>query len=325
MGCVEWGREGPGRLISNCLHPDSRTVIAQSRRRWLPATICAACFCAFASVSAAPQQPAPAVTAQVRLPGVAPVTWTETAVAHEVEIISEDGTAPLQYREHKVDEKGDVTREVIESRQGTVARLIERNGRPLTAEDDAAERDRLQAILSSPSDFLKHHKRDNSTRDDTLQLVKLMPKAMLYTYTLNQPQRPHANGTEVVLDFHPNPAFKPPSMEADLLTGLEGRIWVDPKTGHMTRVEGRVIHPVSFGWGFVGKIYPGGTIDLEPVDASQDRWIYAQLNTHLNLRVIIKSIAMNETMTRTDFRPLAAPVDFQQAVRLLLAMPFPTR
>ena len=50
------------------------------------------------------------------------------------------------------------TRDIIESNDGTVARLILRDGRPLTDEEDKAERQRLNDMLASPSDFAKHIK-----------------------------------------------------------------------------------------------------------------------------------------------------------------------
>ena len=287
-------------------------------------------FLALASALLACSRPAP-VRAAVQTPPTAlppgtPRSWAEQAAANEIGIIDDDGKAPLRYRVRKVDAKGDTTREIVETRQGNVARLIERNGQPITAAEDTAEKDRLNAILAAPDDFIKHHKRDLSTRDDTLQLVRLMPQALIYTYAPGQPQLQGTDSPQVVLDFHPDPAFKPPTMLDDLLTGIEGRLWIDARSHRMIRIEGRVLHPVNFGWGFVARIYPGGSIQFEQANPGGDRWVYSHLVEHLTVRaMMVKTIPENNQMTASDFHLLPAPVSFQEAIHLLLAMPIPLR
>lgn len=161
------------------------------------------------------------------LTGTPPRSWAEAAAVNEQHIINDDGSFPLRYRLRKVDAKNDVMRDIIETKQGTVARLVQRNGQPLTAKEDAAERARLTAMLDSPSDFIKHHKRDNAAREYSIDLVREMPRAMIYTYTPDQPQRPNTTEPEVVIDFTPDPHYKPPTLIADILTGLQGRLWID--------------------------------------------------------------------------------------------------
>jgi len=255
-----------------------------------------------------------------------PNSWAEAATFNEVKVISREGQIPLRFRQHKVDAKGDTTREVIESKDGNVARLVERNGQPLTAAEDADERDRLMEDIASPEDFMKHEKRDNATRDDVLQLVRLMPRAMIYSYTPGQPQTGAKEGQEVVLDFHPDPAFRPPTMYAEMLTGLEGRVWIDAQSKCITRIEAHVLRPVNFGFGVLAKIFPGGTVELEQTRATGDRWAYSHVDEHLTARVLlVKTVPENSTITSSDFRPMSSLLPYQDAIRLLLAMPVALR
>ncbi|WP_146072001.1 hypothetical protein [Bryocella elongata] len=254
-----------------------------------------------------------------------PQVWADAAVAHELKVIDDDGTQPLRFRVHKIDAKSDTVRVEVETKLGAVARLVERNGRPLTVAEDLAEQERLRGVMGRPEEFVRHHKRDAGTRQDTIELVKLMPRAMLFTYAAGQPQWKGFAGQQVSIDFRPNPAFHPPSMAADMLTGLEGRLWIDARSGRMVRVEARVLKPVSFGWGIVGKIYPGGTLALEQANPAGERWVYSNLDMHLNMRVVVKSLAMNDRMVASDFEALPGPVSMQDAVQMLLAMHVPTR
>ena len=110
-----------------------------------------------------------------------PRTWAEAGVANQENILKEGYGIPLRYRLHKSDAHGSSTREVSESREGTVSRTLEREGRPLTAEEDRAERDRLNGILADPDAFARHRRHEGAGRSYALQLIQAMPAAMLWT------------------------------------------------------------------------------------------------------------------------------------------------
>ena len=257
------------------------------------------------------------------MPAGPPNSWVDAAVRNELALIA-DNHHPMRYLLRTVDRRGDRTREVIESIQGNVARLVQRDGRPITANEDAAERSRLNDILTSPDDFLKHQQRDRAGRTYANQLIKLLPQAGLYTYTPGQPQPPGATSLQIVIDFQPNPAFHPPTMIAELLTGLKGRVWIDARTATMTRIEGDVLHPVNFGWGVVAHIYPGGHIEFEQTCVDGKRWIYSHLDENLTVReMMLKTVNDKTRMNAWNFQFLAHPISFQEAVHTLLAEQIP--
>lgn len=256
-------------------------------------------------------------------PSGTPLSWVQAAADNEIHIINQDGT-PVRYVVRKIDAKGDTTREMIETRQGNVARLIQRNAQPLTPEEDAAERVRLQAILDSPDDFIKHHKHDESNRQMSRDLVSLLPQAMIHSYAPGQPQIPGA--PQVVIDFHPDPNFQPPTALSKVLTGIEGRAWIDAKSKRVIRIEGHILKPVSFGWfGMLGSVSEGGTLTLEQVNAGNDRWVYSRLDEQLSTRVVWKAVPVSDRMTASDFKLLPAPLTFQEAVRTLLSELIPLK
>jgi hypothetical protein len=200
--------------------------------------------------------------------------------------------------------------------------MVERDGKPLSPDQDAAERARLNDILKSPQDYLKHEERGGAARNYSIQLLKLMPSAMIYTYASDQPQPSADASRQVVIDFRPDPAFHPPTMISEVLTGLAGRIWIDSRTRTFTRIEGHVLRPVNFGWGFVAKIYPGASIKLEQKLVGGKRWVFSHLDEDLTIRaVMLHTVADKTSMTAWNFELLPAPMSFQQAVRSLLATP----
>lgn len=266
------------------------------------------------SVTAGPEAPLPSGT---------PNSWVEGAVRNELALI-EDEKHPIRYLVRTVNRKGDITRDLIESSQGNVARLIQRDGKPITAAEDAAERSRLNSILTSPDDFLKHQQREGAGRTYAIQLIKLLPQAGLYSYTPGQPQLPGSTSPQVVIDFKPNPAFHPPSMVAELLTGFKGRVWIDARTGTMTRIEGDVIRPVNFGWGFVARIYPGGHLELEQTLVEGKRWAYSHVDENVTVREVMLHTVNDKTkMSAWNFQMLSSPMSYQDAVHTLLARQIP--
>ncbi len=278
-------------------------------------------------------QTAPKLWAQAQLAPSAqdlslpPVRWAEAGAAMEEHIVNYDESAPLRYRVRKVDAKGETVREVIESKEGSVARLLERNGQPLTADENEAEKARLQAILDSPDAFLRHLRREAGSRSYAIELLRNMPKAMQWTYVPGQPQLPGATMPAVVLDFKPDPKFKPPSLIAEGLTGIAGRVWVDSASHCVTRIQGSILHTVDFGWGGVlARVKEGGYIELEQGRANDRRWLYSHLVEHITIREVLVHTTEEDTQANViAVQSLPGPVSFQDAVHILLAMPAPTR
>jgi hypothetical protein len=252
-------------------------------------------------------------------------SWTIDTAANEL-IALHHKDSYLRYRMHILNEKGNQVRDIIESKDGTVARLILRDEKPLTDEEDHAERQRLNDMLASPSAFARHVRNGDSERKLADKLIPLMPDAMLYSYVPGQPQTSGNGGSpEVVLDFKPNPKFSPPNTEAEALTGLEGRIWIDAKTHYLVRMEGTIFRPVNFGWGMLAHIYPGGKLVLDQTNAGNGRWIFTHFSMHLSARALmLKTINVNSTVEAGSFQTLGA-IGYQEAIRMLLDTSQPAR
>ncbi len=253
--------------------------------------------------------------------------WAVDCANNEVLVIQHPGSY-LRYRFHEVDEKGDRVRDQIETPEGTVARLIERDGRPLTADEDAAERDRLKALVDSPSDFARHVRHEDENKKIGVRLIRMMPDAMLWSYAPGQPQLPNqpaGSPAMLVLDFKPNPKWSAPDFESEPLTGLEGRVWIDARARRMVRLEGNLFHAVNIGWGMVAHIYPGGTVSLQQTNATGERWIVAHIVEQLTVRALmVKNVKQRLVYDATDFQAVPA-MKYQEAVRMLLDSPLPSR
>jgi hypothetical protein len=250
-------------------------------------------------------------------------TWATKIAANEITIINHPGSY-LRYRQRLIDAKGDELRDVIETREGTVARLIMRDNRPLTPEEDQNERERLNSLLTHPNDFAKHVKNQAESKKIAVDVIKLMPDAMLYSYAPGQPQTPNASDLEVVLDFAPNPAFHPPNLYSEALLGLRGRIWIDAQTKQIVRIEADIFQSINWGWGMLAHIYPGGKVDLEQTAASGLRWNMTQFHEQVTVKALmVKTLKVHSEGESCCFQALPGPMNYTDAVRQLLATPLP--
>ena len=113
-------------------------------------------------------------------------------------------------------------------------------------------------------------------------------------------------------------------MEAEPLTGLEGRVWVDPRTRDMVRLEGKLTRSVNIGWGIVAHLYPGGTVTLQQANVGGQRWIVEHIVEQLNLRALmVKTVHQRLVFDTADYQPVST-MSYQQAIKILLDTPLPT-
>jgi hypothetical protein len=257
---------------------------------------------------------------------LSPKGWAEDAARNEVKVVQFDRFY-LRYVAHLSNARGLQVRDVLESHDGTVARLISKDGRPLTPEEDAAERSRLQTMLDNPAAFAKHVKGDVSGKKMAVDMIKMMPDAMIFTYVPGQPQtgRAGAHAPEVVLDFKPNPQWTPPNMTSEALTGFQGRLWIDSESHTMVKLDGDIFQGINFGFGMVAHIYPGGKVSLEQTNAGQQHWIFSHFEEHVTVRALmVKTLRENTEITSSDFH-MVPSMTYQEAIHMLLDTPLTTR
>ncbi len=75
-----------------------------------------------------------------------------------------------------------------------------------------------------------------------------------------------------VLEATPRPGYVPPNRETRVLTGMQGKLWIDTKTFQWVKVEAEVIHPVWIE-GFLARVDPGTRFELEYAPVSDDVWL----------------------------------------------------
>ena len=225
------------------------------------------------------------------------------------------GKHPFRYRLRKTDDKGVTTKEIIETSDGDVARLLSRDDKPLPPDVEKAELDRLDNLLAHPEIQARRHKREqeDSGRADTM--IKLLPTAFNYTY-LGVVEG--LGGPAYRLSFVPNPNFNPPSREAEVYHGMAGELWIDVREKRMSKFDAHLISDVDFAWGFAARLNKGGTILVEQKDVGDGHWEAVNFKLNLTGKILMmKTLDMKTLEEASDFVAVPPGTDFRGAVEIL--------
>jgi hypothetical protein len=99
---------------------------------------------------------------------------------------------------------------------------------------------------------------------------------------------------------------------------MAGEVWIDQAQERLTRLDAHLISNVDFGWGILGKLDEGGTIQIEQADIGGGNWQLTSLK--LNLRgkaLMVKTLNIQITEHASHFSPVPAGIDYRQAIQLL--------
>lgn len=224
---------------------------------------------------------------------------------------------PYRFTLHKIDDGKITTKEIIETKDGDVARLIAINDKPLPPKLEAKEIQRLQTLLADPSIQEHRRKREQEDAKHANEIVRLLPTAFIYKF-LGIAQGP--SGPCYRLSIEPNPNFEPPDRQAAVLHGMAGEIWIDQKQERMVELNVHLVSDVDFGWGVLGKLYKGGTILVKQKDVGQDHWEQYKLRLNLTGKILmLKSLVINTKEDESNFAPVPADWTYQDAVKALLS------
>jgi hypothetical protein len=199
---------------------------------------------------------------------------------------------------------------VVETGVGKVRMLLEEDGRPLSPQREAQERGRLARIVADPEAFARSSQTLKDDETHALRMLHLLPSAFRVSDVREA-------GGELHIDFAPDPAYAPQSMEERVLHGMSGTVLIDAKALRLHSITGKLPQDVSIGFGLLATIRAGSSFattrdPLEPPD-----WKTAELDTDVNGRAIFfKTIAQKEHTEHSNFSRVRNYIDVTQAVAL---------
>jgi len=204
------------------------------------------------------------------------------------------------------------TREVVETKSGSLERLIAIAGRPLTAGQQRDETERILRLSHNTEEQLRLeqiHKRDAEQCDTFLKMV---PEAFLFEYA-------GESGSLTKLVFKPNPAFRPFSREGKVLHEMAGEIWVDAKQQRLVSITGQLIDDVKFAGGLLGHLEKGGQFAVKRTEVAPAQWEVTEMAVNMRGKALFfKTISVQQKELHRNFERVPDDLTISDAVALLL-------
>ncbi len=223
---------------------------------------------------------------------------------------------PVRYVLRKTDGDHETTKEIIETKDGDVARLIAVNGKPLTTEQEQAEMNRLDTLAAHPEMQERRHKGEQKDAARVDQLVGMLPDSEIYKL---EGMVACGTGECYRLSFTPNPEFQPPDLEADVLRGFSGEVWIEKTQQRLVRLDAHLVREVTIGFGILGRLDKGGTLQLQQELAPNvQQWQPTVLKMNLSGKALmVKTVKINIEEVASGFAPVPAGIGYREAIVML--------
>ncbi len=231
------------------------------------------------------------------------------ALERAAQIESEDHESSFRLRARRISEKlgddGQVKQreesvyEVFPVEGRWFERMVEKNGRPLSDEEEAEETRRQRRFAEK----IRRGKDPDAKRQQVRLDRELVDK---YDWKL-QPQQALDGRTCYVLAFRPRNDDLPVRNRMDYaLNKAEGELWIDTERFEVARVRFELKEKVRLWWGILGAIWSAqGLVERRPV--SERTWLPRQFEMYLNGRILFSSLHRREEIHWTDIRPVQLP------------------
>jgi hypothetical protein len=159
-------------------------------------------------------------------------------------------------------------------------------------EQDSAEVARTARSTEAPGERARRvEKYERQIRRNRL-LLEQLPYAFDFTSEGTQT----SDGFDAyVIRATPKREYRPTSNEAEVLTGMEGRLWIEQHSFQWIKVEATVVHPVSIE-SFVASVEPGTRFFLAQRPAAAGVW----LPTHFTMRTRARFLFVFRQRTDVD-------------------------
>jgi hypothetical protein len=254
------------------------------------------------SVSEAPEQRP--------LPALAPFLDEVRTNLHSDEYLLDQYTFTEKHVERQLDSKGGVSKVATETYEvypslepgHTYRRLVEKDGKPLTAEELASEdrkHEKKMAEISTPEAQAKREaKRAESRRGEdsaVRQLFEIYDIAMLG-------REPVDGRSAILLEFRPKPGIDPAGRAGKILKTFAGRAWIDEADKQLVRVDAELVDTLSFGL-VLARFQKGSRASILRRKINDEIWLPASARFTGSARVLlVKGIRMDATSEYSDYR-----------------------
>jgi len=227
------------------------------------------------------------------------------------ELKFQDDHTNWMYRLEKEQYGKKQVKEIIETREGSLSRLLSINDRPLNAKQQEEEDQRVRELMTSRGAQKKLRRALDAETLQGRRLFKMLPDAFVFNYA-------GGDGNLVKLSFRPNPSFHPPSLEARVFHDMEGEMWVDCRQERLAAFDGHLTQTVKFGFGLLGHLDKGGHFEVRQAEVVPGHWDMTTLSLEMTGKALLfATVDVQKKENHRDFHRVSDDLTLTQAAEIL--------
>ncbi len=243
-------------------------------------------------------------------PAISADDLVRAVVANELKAQGES-RGRWMYRVDKEEQNKQKAKEVVQTGQGSLERLVAIDGRPLNAKEQQDERERIGNLVRNSAEQQRLEQTKKKDAEQCRAFFKMLPDALIFIYA-------GRDGNLIKLNYRPNPGFQPPSREARVFHEMEGEMWVHETQRRLVSIRGQLIADVKFAGGLLGHLEKGGHFHVEQRELLPGQWDLTFMEVDMKGKALLfKTIAVQEKEYRSDFRTVPDGLTLAEAADIL--------
>ncbi len=218
-----------------------------------------------------------------------------------------------KYRLDKESDGKQEIREVVETKSGSLDRLLSIAGKPLTEAQARDEAGRILRFTRSPYEQRKAEQTRQKDAEQCRAFMQMIPDAFVFDYN-------GESGNLTKMTFRPNPSFRPPSREGKVLQQMAGEMWVDSGQKRLISINGQLMNEVKFAGGLLGHLEKGGQFTVKRAEIASGDWELTEMTVNMRGKALLfKSICVQQKEIHSNFERLPDNLSLSDVANLLLS------
>lgn len=191
-----------------------------------------------------------------------------------------------------------------------INRLVEKNGKALSASDQAKEDKDVEKQVAEIEKKIAE-KEAAQIKSGAVGQPKGEGRAFgigeaLKGSLLLNPRRERYKDREVIVfDYEPNPSFKPQTRNEKLFALCSGAVWVDAEKKQVVRLDAQLTKSAG---NFLAKAKRGASFSLENELVNNEIWLPAKADVDLSIKILFAGININVLILSNDYRRFTTDV-----------------
>ena len=184
-----------------------------------------------------------------------------------------------------------------------VNRVVERNGQPLTAEEQAKESDRLDKEVAKVRERRAKALAAGEKTDPRGDTVITVSRLLQLGSFSNERRVDFGGRPTIVLDYAGDPKAKTRSQAETVVRDLVGTVWIDEADRVLVRGQGHFLNDFKVGGGLLADVRKDSNFSFEAKRVNDAVWLPATIDGKGSVRILLVSGFDGQLhLTASDYR-----------------------